>query len=259
LFRSFYGDSIIAVQADDEAIYVPLRPICETLGVAWTGQARKLRNDPVLSDVAASVNISVQVVDGRGHITSRMLCLPLDYLNGWLFGINANRVKDSVREVLLRYQRDCFKVLADVFGRKQITALPDAEIETSSSPSAIAYRNALQLANLARQQFMLEKRIESVEEIANNNTSRLGLIEAKLGDPKAHITLEQATHIAEAVKTMAHELGKRSGRNEYQSIYGELYRRFKIPSYRELPATRFDEAMSWLRSWYESLFGDVPF
>ncbi len=36
----------------------------------------------------------------------------------------------------------------------------------------------------------------------------------------------------------------------------ELYRRFLIPSYRELPAARFDEAMLFLREWYISLVGD---
>lgn len=33
-----------------------------------------------------------------------MLCLPLEYLNGWLFGINATRVKKEIRENLIRYQ-----------------------------------------------------------------------------------------------------------------------------------------------------------
>lgn len=32
-------------------------------------------------------------------------------LNGWLFGVDANRVSEEVRPKLIEYQRECFKVL----------------------------------------------------------------------------------------------------------------------------------------------------
>jgi hypothetical protein len=35
--------------------------------------------------------------------------LPIDYLNGWLFGINAKRVKEDVRDRLIIYQERCYK------------------------------------------------------------------------------------------------------------------------------------------------------
>jgi hypothetical protein len=46
-----------------------------------------------------------------------MLSLPLDYLNGWLFGINVNRVKAEIRERLIPYQKECYRVLAEAFKR----------------------------------------------------------------------------------------------------------------------------------------------
>ncbi|MCP5094319.1 MAG: hypothetical protein GY943_02070 [Chloroflexi bacterium] len=52
------------------------------------------------------------------------------------------------------------------------------------------------------------------------------LIEGQLGDTAHHITPEQAMQISQAVKAVAHELGKRSKRNEYGGVYGELYRRY---------------------------------
>lgn len=42
-----------------------------------------------------------------------MVCLPLHYLNGWLFGIDANRVKPELKEKLIRYQKECYEVLWD--------------------------------------------------------------------------------------------------------------------------------------------------
>jgi hypothetical protein len=55
-------------------------------------------------------------------------------------------------------------------------------------------------------------------------------------------------------------LGKKSGRNEYGAVYGEFYRKFGIPSYRELPSRRFDEAIRFLTEWYQELTGEgLPF
>ena len=60
---------------------------------------------------------------------------------------------------------------------------------------------------------------------------------------------------------MALELGNRSGRNEYGGVYGELYRRFDITSYKRLPKNRFEEAITFLTEWYVQLTGndDIPF
>jgi hypothetical protein len=54
-------------------------------------------------------------------------------------------------------------------------------------------------------------------------------------------------------------LGKQSGRNEYGAVYGELYRKFEITGYKQLPAGRFQEAMNWLNEWRESTEGMLPF
>jgi len=40
---------------------------------------------------------------------------------------------------------------------------------------------------------------------------------------------------------------------------GELYRKYGITSYKQLPAQRFDEAMIFLTEWYNSLTGEEPF
>ena len=58
-------------------------------------------------------------------------------------------------------------------------------------------------------------------------------------------TEEQASQISQAVKTVAMTLSKASGSNQYGAVYGELYRKFGITSYKLLPAKRFNEAMSF--------------
>ena len=56
-----------------------------------------------------------------------------------------------------------------------------------------------------------------------------------------------------------YKLGEESGRNEYGGVYGELYRKFSITSYKLLPANRFQEAMKFLTNWHQSLVGEEPF
>ncbi|MBK9052258.1 MAG: hypothetical protein IPL78_15520 [Chloroflexi bacterium] len=48
----FYGDEITAVLVKEEGqtqVYVPLRPLCDYLGLNWSGQHQRLQRDLVLS------------------------------------------------------------------------------------------------------------------------------------------------------------------------------------------------------------------
>jgi len=105
---------------------------------------------------------------------------------------------------------------------------------------------------LARSQLLLEARLSGR---IDEHESRLVALEATLAAPDRLVTQEQASQISQAVKAVALELGKKSGRNEFGAIYGELYRKFGITGYKMLPARRFEEAMRFLTEWHESLTG----
>lgn len=44
----FYGDAIIAVRAKGGGVYVPMRPICDLLGVDWSVQRRRISRDRLI-------------------------------------------------------------------------------------------------------------------------------------------------------------------------------------------------------------------
>jgi len=44
-----------------------------------------------------------------------MACLPLEYLNGWLFGIDENRVAPEIKEALVIYKREAYGALYNYF------------------------------------------------------------------------------------------------------------------------------------------------
>ena len=129
----------------------------------------------------------------------------------------------------------------------------------TDSPAVQAYKTFQALTKLARTQILLEAQLGDHAEKIDDLTKRLEMVEDTLGSPDRHITPDQASQISQAVKTIALKLSKISGHNAYGGIYGELYRKFGITSYKQLPAAKFDAAMSWLNEWRENIEGDSPF
>jgi hypothetical protein len=261
----FYDDEITAVLVQigsDEKVYVPIRPICDFLGVSWTGQRRRINRDAVLSGEVRSVNVTFTEPARTRQIS--MLCLPLDFVSGFLFGINPDRTKPEIKEKLVRYQRECYKVLAEAFREGRLTADPGFdELLAGDTPAAQAYKMAAAIMKMARQQLILESQLESHTVKLIDHEQRLEEIEATLGDTGRSVTPDQAMQISQAIKAIATEIQKRTKKNEYGAIYGQLYREFGVTSYKLLPANKFDQAMAWLTNWYRRLTGstggELPF
>lgn len=107
---SFNNQNITAFLHNDTPV-VALKPIVENMGIDWASQFSRIKRHPVLNSTIVMMTMVAE--DGKNR---EMQCLPLDMLNGWLFGIDANRVKPEIKDKVIAYQRECFKVLADHFG-----------------------------------------------------------------------------------------------------------------------------------------------
>lgn len=116
----FHGHDVVTVARDDGKIFVAIRPICDAIGLEWSAQFRRIQRDEVLSSVVAMM--ATTAADNKTYET---LCLPLDMLNGWLFGVDAKRVKPELKKAVIGYQRECYEVLDAHFRGK---ALAQCEI-----------------------------------------------------------------------------------------------------------------------------------
>ncbi|MCA9969339.1 MAG: ORF6C domain-containing protein [Anaerolineales bacterium] len=256
---AFYEDTVVAVRLAGGDIYVPIRPICDNLGVTLAGQRERINRDPVLAEAVTSVSVTLT------QQAREMLCLPLKYIPGWLFGMNANRVKPALRDRIIRYQRECYDVLFAAFSEGRLTTDPTFDdLLAADSPAVQAYKMAAAIMQMARQQILLEAQLGAHAARLDAYEERLELVESTLGDSGRYVTPDQAMQISQAVKVIALEQSKRTRKNEYGAVYGQLYRQFAITSYKQLPANRFDEAMTWLTDWYKHITGatgpdDVPF
>jgi len=114
----FYDDNLIVQLGEDGNIYVALRPIVESLGLDWAGQLQRIKRDPVLSEETKTISVVItptQMPRERGDGAKRYVCLPKQYLSGFLFGINAKRVRKELREPVIKWQREAHLFLDAAF------------------------------------------------------------------------------------------------------------------------------------------------
>ena len=86
---------------------------------------------------------------------------------------------------------------------------------------------------------------------------RLEALKTAVSTPDRKISEAQAMEISQAVKAVAMLLSKQTKRNEFGGVYGEVYRRYIITGYKQLPLSQFDDCIGWLNEWRENLESGV--
>lgn len=252
----FYGDELTAIRANDGHIYVSIRHLCDALGLDRASQVRRIKRQEILADgYKGGVILTPPSEGGIGGGHQQVGLLRVDVVPLFLTGISVNAVKEEIRSKLIRYQKEATKVLWQAFQEGRLTMDVDFDaLLAQDSPEAQAYKMAQAVLQLARNQLLTRAQLQ-------NHEQRLEAIESQLGDRGRYVTPDQASQISQAVKAVAIAAGKKSGRNQFGAVYGELYRKFGITSYKMLPSRRFDEAMKFLTDWYQQLTGEahIPF
>lgn len=95
--------SVLSLRDGDE-VYIPLRNLCEKLGLEWKNEHRRITNDPILGKAV----IKMMTAFSNGQ---EQLLMPLPFLPGWLFKINLNRISDDVRPTLELIQRESYEAI----------------------------------------------------------------------------------------------------------------------------------------------------
>ena len=255
----FYQDELVAVRTGDGHIYVSLRHLCSALGVDAQAQTRRIRRQSVLERGFVQVAIETPT---RGEQQTYMLRVDLVPL--FLSGISTKSVSEEVRPKLEQFQEEAAKVLWEAFQEGRLTnSISIDELLQTDSAAAQAYKMAAAIMKMAQQQLLLEAQLETHTAQLVDHEQRLEEIESTLGDPRHFVTHDQAMQIRQAFTVIATEIQKRTKQNEYGKIYGQLYRQFGITSYKQLPANKFDQAMTWLTDFYRQITGatgdDLPF
>lgn len=104
---NFHNQTLTTLEKDGNH-YVAMKPICENIGLDWASQFTRIKRDEVLNSVIVMITTT-----GADRKIYKMLCLPIQYLNGWLFGVDTNRVKAEIKETLITYKKECYQALFD--------------------------------------------------------------------------------------------------------------------------------------------------
>lgn len=107
------NNQAIVVIEENGIKYVAVKSICDALGIASNKQIEKIKSHPILSSVE-----TLRVSTGSDNKQYEMSTLPLKYVFGWLFTINPNNVSTEAKELLTKYQAECYDVLYREFFEK---------------------------------------------------------------------------------------------------------------------------------------------
>jgi len=167
-----------------------------------------------------------------------------------------------IRILWREYQRELVQ-RQHAQGQAQVQVVPRA-------PLAQVREMGLTIAQLAEQQMALEGRAEEIDarveqvggqvsivntrleraaEVVGDLQRRLGTVERQML-PASTVTDAQAAEISNKVRALAQFLTtKEPGRNFYQSIFGELYRRFAVSTYKLVLQNRYADVLAFLDDW----------
>ena len=82
---------------------------------------------------------------------------------------------------------------------------------------------------------------------------RLGAVERRI-EPADYLTDDPAAEMSQAVKGVAQLLTSRDpSKNHYQSVFGELYRRYRVSSYKRIRQDQFADVMRFLDDWHATV------
>ena len=129
----FHGQHIITAISAGVA-YVAMKPIVENLDMSWSTQVRKLMAQ---ADKFNCVHMNMVAGDNK---LRQLLCIPLKKLNGWLFSINPAKVRDDIRDRLVRYQEECFTALHDYWTKGAAIRKPETTVDDRTPLRGIVNR-----------------------------------------------------------------------------------------------------------------------
>lgn len=259
----FYDRSLVAALVYPEhplgrALYVPIRPLCDGLGLSWAGQQQRIHRDPVLSRHARIVRVTHTNPAGGNP---NMLCLPLDRVNGWLFGISATRVKEEVRDAVVAYQEELYDVIYDYCARKAGVVVSAASSGMPALPEDVdfdALANDLQhvrvgvdgMLDYLWRRHQHDEVVRRLLEMVRLDVHEVGgLVEAGdvLTERQRHTLYQLGLEVAALMAQLEPK------QNPFAIVFGSIKKTFQVPTYRELPRPQYRKAHEYLAHWKDDL------
>jgi antirepressor protein len=268
----FYGRDLVAVRLPDGQICAVLRWLCDGLSLNIQSQLRHIRGRVVLSDGLRAVRVETE------GGPQAMPALTLDVLPSWLCSIDERRVKEEARADVIRFQRECAKVLAEHFARKAQAALPAPTALVPSEPTPTqpaapapdaprdAWRTYHQgmlawlnwLDDMDRWQNLTEVQLDEHEERLRDHDRQIGELHSRVEGTEelSRVLAEALARLGPQTLTPAHQatIKHQAARLHelaglaYATIYSDLTAAFHVGKYSDIPDAHWPEIAAWFKT-----------
>ena len=176
---SFYDDELLGVQTSDGVVYAPFSRLCENLGLDRVGQVQRIQRHAVMAD--ALMLLAIQTPGGLQEIQ----CLRVDTLPLWLSGLQANRVKEELRDKLIRYQKEAANVLWQAFRGQIVREDTNDELTTSTDAEFAQLQQIVEMGRaitrMAEEQIEQRRRVDAAARLVKGIRVELTDVQVRLG------------------------------------------------------------------------------
>ena len=113
-----FNNQQVPVFIQGDKPYVLMKPICENIGLDWNSQKKRINRNAVLSKG------KVMMTSPSNGGDQEYIALPLGMLNGWLMGVDANKVKPE--SISLSVMTCCISTLCQNLREPSISIIMSA-------------------------------------------------------------------------------------------------------------------------------------
>lgn len=160
---------IVIFLCKDGIYWIALKPICEALSINYNAQYQNIKEHPILKAEYANQHIQVP-----GDQMRKMICLPEEFIYGWLFSIQSNSPE------LIEYHRKCYHILFTHFHGTltERQALLNQRIaikeEIDSLQTALSTnKNFTRLNELKAKNMRMENDLKKLDELLASGQTRM--------------------------------------------------------------------------------------
>jgi hypothetical protein len=242
---SFEGTVFDIYLTSERKFLIPLKPICDTLGLNWPGQLQRVRRDPVLEKHIFT--ITAPLVGASGVTQDReLVCITAQRLHYWFGGISVARLEKKIAEKLIVFKDQMADAVYAFFRTQTFPEEIIAELDAALPPEERRY-------------FQLMGQAADLKRNIDEHGARIGKVEDRVAELEARlvgtdfINQAQARQYLNAVNALGDLLKERSPKkaSPYAVIHNSIKQEFKVGSYQLIPEKRFPEVMAFLANWWK--------
>ena len=242
-----FVDQVFEVYLTDTMQFViPLRPLCDALGLSNSAQLSRVKRDVILAKHLHILRTKVVGVDGKGQMQDTA-CIAIQRLDYWMGGIDHERVSPELRDRVIQYKEEFADAVYAYFRSQRLPEDVLAELDANLPPKQREFHRAMDHAAALHQKLLDEhaQRLQKIDE-------RVAALEARLAGTD-FINHDQAKQYIDAVSILGDMLktSKTKMASPYAVIHNEVKKKFRVGSYQLIPEKEFPQVLDFLAKWWK--------